>query len=62
MATDITALLVAVEEARGRIHPEIPATVLSEILKIEAENPDNRPRARTDIQALIHRAISEGGV
>lgn len=61
MATDLTNLLEAVEEARAKESPHVPAGILQAILRLEADHMENRVAARQGIQVLVGEYSSAQG-
>ncbi|HEV7565816.1 MAG TPA: hypothetical protein VGO31_07630 [Microbacteriaceae bacterium] len=50
---DLAEILQTVEAARQRLHPEIDANFLAQVVRIEERNPDDDAAATNAIQAAL---------
>jgi hypothetical protein len=59
--TDLGTLGETVQALRAREFPHLPAALVDELLRIEAENLEDRTRARDLVDRAITRHIAAGG-
>lgn len=58
---DARKLIETAEEIRGELHPDVPASLLDEILMIEIDAGLEREEKRDRVTAAISTAAKKGG-
>lgn len=50
---EVNELISVLEKIRAQRHPEIPASLVEQIINKEFSSQDSRPKARHDVQKVI---------